>query len=341
MSAVIGLDIGSHNIKLIELENKGSTSTLLSAGSMPTPPKSVSSTLSVDEQSLIFVIQTLIKETGAKASDVNIALPESQVFTRVIEVPSLSQRELSSAIRWEAEQYIPMPIDQVNIDYTILRDARDTATGKMDVLLVAAPKTLVNRYMNIIDQLNLTPISAETEIIASSRALVRSTPTLKYIMVVSFGAQTTDIAIIRSGIILFTRSVAAGGDSLSRALTQTLDFNLIQAEEYKKTYGLSASVLEGKLLTAFRPIMDTIIEEIRRAIGFFEEKQKGDHIEAILLSGGSAKLPGLVPFIAESLGVEVQIANPWVGITKDNRFSILNSEGPLFSVAVGLALRTA
>lgn len=339
MSAVIGLDIGSHNIKLIELEKQKDVFTLISAGSMPTPPKSLSSTLAIDDQSLVFVIKNLIKETGAKATDVNIALPESQVFSRVIEIPSLSSRELSSAIRWEAEQYIPMPIDQVNIDYTILRDGSKTSTGKMDVLLVAAPKTLLERYMNILDQVELTPLAAETEVIASIRSLNRSVPTLHHVMVVAFGAQTTDIAIVKDGIVLFTRSVAVGGDSLSRALVQTLDFNILQAEEYKKTYGLNQTMLEGKLFTAFRPIMDTLIGEIRRAIGFFEERQKGDHIEVILLSGGSAKLPGIVPFFAESLGVEVQTANPWVGITKDARFSVLDGEGPLFSVAVGLALR--
>ena len=339
MNSVIGLDIGSHTIKMIELAHEKGEFTLLAAGNAPTPPKALTSNVSADTESVAVAIKKLLKDTGCKTKNVNIALPESQVFTRVIEVPSLSPRELTSAIQWEAEQYVPLPLDQVNIDFTVLRDAKQTGRNTMEVLLVAAPKALLDRYLNIIEFADLTPNGAETEIIATSRALVRSAPNVRNVMVISLGAQTTDLAILRTGVLAFTRSISAGGEALSRAVAQGLDFNLSQAEEFKKTYGLEPDKLEGKIVAAAKPIMDTIIVEMKRAMAFFQEKYKEERVETILLSGGTARLPGMVVYIAESMGVETQLANPWVGIHKDPRFNILESEGPTFSVAVGLSLR--
>ncbi len=340
MKSILGLDIGSHSIKLIEVGVSGNTRTLLAAGSIPTPPKALQSTLDADHQAVAQAIRQLIKETGAKANSVAIALPESQVFTRVIEVPALSARELSSAISWEAEQYIPLPLDQVNMDYSILRDAKSTGTDKMDVLLVACPKSLLEKYLSIIEMAELIPVAAETEIIATARALVQSVATVKNaVLLVSLGAQTTDLAILRNGVLAFTRSIAAGGEALSRALISGLDFNINQAEEFKRTYGLEQDKLQGKIVTAVKPIMDTIVGEMKRAIAFYGEKHKDERVETILLSGGTAKLPGMVVYIAQSVGIEAQLANPWVGITRDPRFRVLDGEGPTFTVSVGLSLR--
>jgi len=337
--AILGLDIGTHNIKLIELSKDKNGPILLAAGSMPSPPKSVSSNLDIDQQAIAHVIRELLKGTGAKSREVNISLPEAQVFTRVIEMPALSERELTSAIKWESEQYIPLPLDQVTMDFSILTDPSDSPTGKIKVLLVAAPKALTERYIRIMEFAELVPISAETEIIALSRALVRSVPSVPNIMTVSLGGQTTDIAILRKGILTFTRTISAGGDAITRALSESLDFTLLQAESYKKTYGLEKNILEGKIVAVLKPVMESIIGEMKRAISFFEESYKNEHIGVIILTGGNAKLPGIIPYIAEGTGIEVQQGNPWVGIRKDPRFAVLNQEGAIFAVAIGLALK--
>lgn len=339
MSSVIGLDIGSHSIKLIEVSKERDAATLLTAGSIPTPPKALISNLQADAEAIAVAIKKLLHDTGSKSRSVNIALPESQVFTRVIEVPPLSQRELTSAIKWEAEQYIPLPLDQVNIDFSILREAKETTSGKMEVLLVAAPKALLDKYVNILDLADVNIQGVETEIISASRSLVRSAANLKTVMIVSLGNQTTDLAILRGGVLGFTRSISAGGEALSRALVQGLGFERNQAEEFKKAYGLERNKLEGKIVAAVKPIMDTIIGEMKRAVAYYQEKYKDDRVEAIILSGGTARIPGMVVYIAEAIGIEAQLANPWVGIRRDPRFAVLDNEGPTFSVAVGLALR--
>lgn len=340
MKTLLGIDIGSHSIKLIEMGKSGNNYTLLAAGNIPTPPKALSSPLEADQHAIAASIKRLVKETGARSSSVSLALPESQVFTRVIDVPALSTRELSTAISWEAEQYIPLPLDQVNIDYTVLRDAKETGTETMEVLLVACPKSLLEKYLSIIETAELFTVAVETEIIATARVLSRSVQSSKNaVLLVSLGAQTTDLAILRHGTLAFTRSISAGGESLSRALVAGLEFNSQQAEEFKRTYGLEQDKLQGKIVTAVKPIMDTIIGEMKRAIAFYGEKYKDELVETVLLSGGTAKLPGMVVYIAQNLGIETQIANPWVGVKRDARFNILDAEGPTFTVAAGLAMR--
>lgn len=340
MNTTVGLDIGSHSIKLVELSKDKNGFSVRAAGSCPTPPKSLTSAISADQEALAIAIKKLFADSGVTNREVAIALPESQVITRVLEdVPQLSARELTSAIQWEAEQYIPLPLAQVNVDFTILRDAKQTGTNKMEVLLVAAPKVLIEKYVHILELADVTIVGAETEIIAASRALVRTVPTVKTVMVVSLGAQTTDLAILHAGVLAFTRSISAGGEALSRAVAQGLDFELAQAEEFKRTYGVEQDKLEGKIVAATKPVMDTIVSEMTRAIAFYQEKYKGERVETVLLSGGTARLPGMVVLIAKALEIEAQLANPWVGIQKGSQFAALETEGAVFSVAVGLALR--
>jgi len=339
MESLLGIDIGTHSVKLIEIGQEKGVKTLLAAGSMPTPTKALSSNVSADLEAIAYVVKQLVRDTGAKSDRVNIALPESQVFTRIIEVPQLSNRELTSAIQWGAEQYIPLPLDQVNMDFTVLHKAEGTTTGKMEVLLIAAPKALIERYMTILELANLTPYYAETEVVASARAITTSVKNLKNYMLLSIGAQTTEITILHGGVIAFTRSISAGGEALSRALSQSLDFTVVQSEEYKKTYGLQRGLLEGKLVVAMEPVMTTILNELKRAVAFFGEKYASERVEAIILSGGTAKLPGLVSYITEQVAIETQIANPWVDIVREARFSVLSTEGATFTVAAGLAMR--
>ncbi len=339
MDTIVGLDIGSHSVKLIELVRDKKTTTLMAAGSAPTPPKALSGTTNKDLEGIAIIIKKLFKDTGAKADTIAIALPESQVFTRIIEVPALSTRELSTAIKWEAEQYIPLPLDDVTVDFTVLRDTTVTGTNKIDVLLVASPKVLVEKYVTMLSMADISVLAVETEILATTRVLGKSVPTMKHLMIVSLGAQTTDIAILRSGILAFTRSISAGGEALSRALSQKLGFEMIQAEAFKRTYGLEKDKLEGKIFDTVSPIIDTIKGEMIRAMAYYEQKYKGDKVELVLLSGGTARLPGLIVYLAQVLGVEVQLANPWVGISRDARFRVLDDQGAVFTVAVGLALR--
>jgi type IV pilus assembly protein PilM len=254
----------------------------------------------------------------------------------------LSERELASAIRWEAEQYIPLPLEEVQMDFSIVGESKDKeGNKKLDILLVAGPIKVINIYSKILSMCALEATAMETEIISASRSLLPSiagkSPT---VMVVNIGAQTTDISILRAGVISFTRAIPTGGATFTKALAQDFNFTIPQAEEYKKAYGLLKDKLEGKVYASLLPIYSVISDEIKRSITFFQNKFSDEAVTSLILSGGTAKLPGLVPALTESTGIETQIGNPWQRIIKDpKRFQRLDEEGSVFVIALGLAMR--
>lgn len=334
-----GLDIGSHSIKLVELTKKADHPALVAAGTVLTPPNVLDSEAPGDLAKVADVIRKLRHDLKVASNHVVLALPESQVFSRVVEMPNLTEQEVASAIKWEAEQYVPIPLSEVNIDWQILTPPGVKA-NKIEVLLVAAPTVLVNKYLQVLKIADLTAISFETEIIAVARSLISNTIGSPTTLIISLGASTTDLTAVRAGRISFTRSIATGGLALTRAVAQELGFEMDQAEEYMKTYGLDNSQLEGKLTAAIKPVFDVVVNEIRRAIAYYIGKNPNDPIKRIVISGGAAKLPGLVVYLADELGIEVQMANPWEGVELPEGLSgKLIDAGPTYAVAVGLAMK--
>ncbi len=157
---------------------------------------------------------------------------------------------------------------------------------------------------------------------------------------VQLGASSTDLAVVSKGMILLTRSIATGGISLTRSIAQYLNFEIAQAEEYKRVYGLLEEQLEGKIYQALKPLADLIIAEAGRVIQAFQAKYVQNPVKRVVLTGGGAKLPGLVVYFAHSLGLEVQEADPWCSVEKDKDLEPkLQAEGSVYTVAVGLAMR--
>ncbi len=340
MPLSLGLDIGSSSLKAVELEEKDGHFALVNFGSVPSPPGAIFSEADADQEALTKAIIHLTREIGIKTKQVVAAFPESLVFTRVIELPVVKEKQLNNAIRWEAEQYIPMPLSDVKMSWMRLTTSED---GKSQVLLVAAPNTLVERYLKIIKSAGLVPIAFETELVAIVRSLSRRTdgegPTT---LMMSIGASTTDLTIVDGGVIRFTRSIGTGGTALSRAISQELGFDLAQAEEYKKAYGLKEDQLEGKVMQTIKPVFDVIVNEVERVILSFQTHNPSSVVKRVILTGGTAQLPGAEIYLAESLGVEVQIGDPWVGIEipRSRQDEVKRPENRLqFAIAIGLAMK--
>lgn len=304
----------------------------------------------MDQKEIAKSIRNLTKEIGIKNHNVITAFPESQIFTRVIEVPEMSEKELGNAIRWEAEQYVPMPLADVRMSWMVLEKPKVKSEKlkvkkegkKMRVLLVAAPLALIDRYMQILKMAGLTPLAFETEIVAITRAFSPSKNQIPTTMIVSIGASTTDLCIIDNSSIQFTRSIGTGGIALARSIAQELGFEINQAEEYKKSYGLLEDQLEGKILAAIKPVFDVIVNEIDRARLYYQTHKATSVIKRIVLAGGSAQLPGIVVYLAETLGVEVQIGNPWqnIEIPEKLKEKVSPIESQVnYAVAVGLAMK--
>lgn len=336
-----GLDIGTHSIKVVQLTGSTEAPTFVAAGLFPTPNQALISESPEDQKELAETVKNLLKEAKVTSPRVVTALPESQIFTRVVEMPNLSKQEMQSAIDYEAEQYVPLPLSEVRLTWQVL-SSRVGADKKtiMDVLLVAAPLTLITKYLGILKAVGLNPVSLETETTAVVRALVQRVEGSPTTLIASIGASTTDLTVVSDNQVKFTRSIATGGLALARAVATDLSFELDQAFEYMKTYGLDATQLEGKVMASIKPVFDVIVNEIRRALAFYSSKHPDKPVKRIVLAGGTAKLPGMVIYLAEALGLEVQIGNPWDGIALPSEMSQkLIEEGTSYSVAVGLALK--
>ena len=334
-----GLDIGTHSIKAVQLSGSFERPNFVSAGQIPSPGKGLVSESPVDQAASADAIKRLHHEAQFTTDQVITALPESQIFTRVIEMPNLKESEVANAIGWEAEQYVPIPISDVRLDWQILSKANNNQ-NRIEVLLIAAPKLLIDRYLKVLRQAGLSVVSLETEITAVVRSLVQKLEGAPTTLVISIGASTTDLSIVSAGRISFTRSVGTGGLALARGVAQDLGFELDQAEEYMKTYGLDSDQLEGKVMQAIKPIFDVVVNETRRALAFYAGKHAEIPVKRVVVTGGTAKLPGLVIYLAEALGLEVQIADPWQGINlPPNVSQHLREEGPSYAVATGLALK--
>lgn len=338
----VGLDLGLSSIKIVALNKENNQYKLVSLGAIPAPSPGI---LSDNEEALSVVaevIRKLIVATKIDQKEIVAALPESKVFTRVIDdLPYLTDNELQSAIKYAAEEFIPMPLAEVNLNWQVLlRSDPKSRETKTVVLVVASPKNAVTKYLKVLTEAGLKPRALETEILAVTRSLVGNNPFSPTTLIVQMGATTTDFAVVTKGLIWLTRSISTGGMALTRSLAQHFNFEMNQAEQYKKVYGLLEDQLEGKVFEALKPVVDIILGEIRRMVQSFEAKYPQNPIKRMVLSGGGAKMPGLVIYFANNLGLEVQEADPWYSIAKDkSMISKLTVDAPSYSVAVGLALR--
>jgi type IV pilus assembly protein PilM len=335
----VGLDIGSKSIKVAELNREGKGFSLRSAGAVGYSGPTVDANLT-DEKAmadLAEVIKKLFRDAKINSKDVSISLPETQVFTRVMQFPLLTDSEIASAVKWEAEEYIPIPIKDAIIEHQIIDRLENASPPQVLVLLVAVLRSLVENYIAICNKAGLNVVGVETELISIVRSLA---PVDKAALVVDFGARSTDIAITKNGQLYFSRSVPTAGDAFTRAVAQSLGVNVQQAEEYKRTYGLSENQLEGKVGRALAPIFKVVAGEIKKAIHYYQLNIKGETPTLVVISGGTAGLPGAAPMLTNLLGIEVTIGTPFAKVKVDVAAAQnLANYAPLYSAAVGLAMR--
>lgn len=335
-----GLDIGSRSIKAVQLEKSGDKFSLTAAGVTSSPAPGANSDAERDLAQVGEAIKKLVADTKISSKQVNLSLPEAKVFTRLISLPPLSDEEVAAAISWQAEPYIPIPVKEASLDFQIVDRVEaqgSTKPGRVDVLLIAAPKALIEKYVKIANFAGLSVVSVETELLALARSIA---PAKNTSLVLDLGATSSDIGIVRAGQILFGRSVATAGDALTRAVSTGLSVELSQAEEYKKAYGLDPKQAEGRVRQVLEPAFRVIVDELKKAIQFYKNELKAqDDITSIVLSGGTAGMPEIIPYLTENLGLEVSIGNPFANLIGTERLSRnFAAYSPLYSISVGLAM---
>ena len=338
MSATFGLDIGTTSIKALAIKKSGNAFAIESMGLGPAPQKGIMSESPEDLKVFTEAVRGVIESANIRQKEVNIALPESQVYTKIIEMPYLSEKELAAALKYEMEQYIPLPLDQVKTDWQILSPS--VGQGKTSrILLVAASQNLIKKYETVLDQLGLVPAVVETEMLSVHRSLFPLVNTQSSNMIVHIGAATTNIAVVENGQIVMVFTVDKGGIAITRAISLDLGIDVGQAESYKKAYGLNKDAFEGKIGKSLFPILESILGDIRKTILLYKEKNPNQAITQIILSGGSAQLPGSDIYFTNQLNIQVVLGNAFQIYGIKNIPQQVESDLMSFNVVTGLALK--
>jgi type IV pilus assembly protein PilM len=340
----VGLDIGASSVKAVQLKKGHGTMELVKLGIAPLHPETIVDGVIMDSGTVISAIQQIFTENQIKTKDVAVAVSGHSVIVKKIQVQKMRPEELDEAIPFEAEQYVPYAIEDVNLDYQVLESDNPEAT-EMDVLLVAVKKDIINDYLSIISTAGLKAVVVDVDAFALENAfeLAYDLDREQVVGLVNLGAAVMNINILQGGLSEFTRDSPLGGNRYTESIQKMLGLSYEQAEALK----LGGEV-EGRGVADAQPAIEMVnaevAGEIRRSFDFFRSSSHSETIHRVILSGGSARLPGLVEYLSENLEIPVEVANPLRKIKADKKKfdpEYLEAISPQLAVSVGLALRRA
>ncbi|MGH9748668.1 MAG: type IV pilus assembly protein PilM [Candidatus Polarisedimenticolia bacterium] len=342
---LVGLDIGSSAVKIVELKElgKGKGYQLLNVALERLSPEAIVDGAIMDAGLVIDTVQRAFAARKIKASDVAIALSGHSVIIKKIAIPATSEEELAEVIPWEAEQYIPFDVQDVNLAYQVLKGAT-AGEGNMDVLLVAAKKDKINDYTSVVSQSGKNPVVVDVDVFALQNCFEMNydTDPMMAVALINIGASTTNVAILKGTTSIFWRDISVGGNHYNDAIRKELNLSFEQAEALKR-----GEEVDGIPVENVTPIMASVNDflgaEIQKTLDFFKNTTPGENIERIVVAGGSSRVPHLREALGERFGVPVEPLNPFnrVNVGKGIPPELVEEVGSSMSIAVGLAARRA
>jgi type IV pilus assembly protein PilM len=339
--SLVGLDIGSSAIKAVELKPAGKGYKVAAYGSEPVPPDSIVDGAIIDGAAVVDAIRRVFEGRGIKTRDVAASLSGNAVIVKKISLPTMTEAELQESIYWEAEQYIPFDIQDVNLDYQIV-ESGGSGKSMMDVLLVAAKKEKIADYTGVIGQAGCTAVVVDVDAFALQNAyeINYGTEPDAVVVLLNVGASATNINILSGDQSVFTRDIAIGGNAYTEALQKELNRPYEQADQLK--HGLD---VEGVTFDDARPVLRAVTEnvmlEIQKTFDFFKATASSDRVTRIVVSGGASRSEGFTEMLAERFEAPVEVFDPFRKIAIDpKKLSVEPADiAPTAAVAVGLALR--
>ena len=335
---VVGLDIGSSAVKLVELkEKKGGTYELVKMGLERLSPEAIVDGSIMDSSMVVETISRLNSEKAVKNSNYATSLSGHSVIIKKISLPAMSPEELAESIQWEAEQYIPFDINDVNLDYVPLGGG----TGdNIDVILVAVKKEKINDYTSVISQANKNPVLVDVDAFALQNCyeMNYSVDEGKTVALVNVGASVTNVNVFSGP---FWRDITFGGNQYTDAIQRELSLSFEQAEELKKGKPVGDYTIQQVI-----PILNSVSEdfagELRKTLDFFTATSGADRVDEIVLAGGGSGVLNLDATLRDKFGIPVTILDPFSRVTVDEKQfnpEELAEIGPSMAIAVGLAIR--
>ncbi len=343
----LGVDIGTSSIKIIELGRGKKKPKLENYGEL-----SISlfeekkefrvfeeSTLLLSEKEVAEAINIICKEAGIETKEVNFSIPDFSTFFTTIEIPPMQKEEVSQAVKYEVRPYIPLPLSELYIDWTILEGKFGKTNLK--ILVVAIPNDVISQYKEIAAVSGLKLKVMEPEVFALARTLSDKEKNKRVQAIVDIGARTTTCSVLDEGILKTSHSFNIAGNELTEILAKSLNISYNKARKLKEVQGLTGEVrFWGKSTKEILlPLIDSILDEIKKVFRDFYREQ-GKEVEKVILSGGIALMPGIKEYFSSELKKKVEIINPFLGIVFPPILEeILKERGPVYAVAVGAALK--
>jgi type IV pilus assembly protein PilM len=344
--SLVGLDIGSSAVKAVELKPAGKGYKVSAFGSEAIPPDSIVDGAIIDGAAVADAIRRLFDGRKIQTKDVAASLSGNAVIVKKISLPVMTEAELTESIYWEAEQYIPFDIQDVNLDYQIL-DPGDAANGKstMDVLLVAAKKEKIADYTGVIAQAGRTAVVVDVDAFALQNAyeVNYGIEAGQVVVLLNAGASATNINILQGDQSVFTRDISIGGNAYTEALQKELNLPFEQADQLKRGEAVDGVTFEDAR-PVLRAVSENVMLEIQKTFDFFKATAASDRIDRIVVSGGASKAEGFLEMLTERFEAPVELFDPFKKVGFDpKRFKVeaVGDMAPTVAVAVGLALRRA
>ncbi len=331
-----GIDIGATSVRLVQLKKHGNKPVLVAYGTAPLPTNLIASDSADAVNQLALVIKKLVKDAGITTKSVVAALPASKIFASVITTPKLSAAELGKAVKYQADQYIPMPIDQVRLDWTVLGQGANE--NEQLVLLIAAPNTTTEKYLQIFEKAGLELVALEVDVTALSRAVL--TPDAGHVVMLDVGSLASTVSLVVNGSPRLIHSVPVGAAAFVQALGQGLKIDASQAMAMVQKFGMNRMSMDGKVLKSLQPVADSILDEIKKSVTFYTNENHDAKFDKLVFTGGAAGMPELPLYIANSLKLPVELGNAWLNVSYPaNMQSDLAAVNREYAVAVGCAAR--
>ncbi|MCA9325112.1 type IV pilus assembly protein PilM [Candidatus Saccharibacteria bacterium] len=334
---VFGFDIGHSSLKVMQLDLSHTKPRLVGYGSASFEEGAVADGIIAEPEVIAKTTLNLFKNRligDITSRRVVMAIPSYRSYSRSIQLPNLKQKELNEAVRLEVEQYTPIPIDDLYIDYTLTSKTEDAN----EVFAVAIPRKIVDSYLTLTSLLNLELVLIETTMAAAARLFSRDTHSDIATVIIDFGSMSSDISIFK-GNVLVTGTIPAGGMVFTKSIAETLKVSESEASTIKNRYGLATSKRQKEITAALEPTLTQLAKEIRRMIRYYEDRYGNDHpIGQVIALGGGANMPGLADHLTSELRLPVRTYDPWNYIDSHNFQEPGMADHPMFATVAGLSM---
>src|ERR1700741_4631595 len=334
---IFGLDIGYSSVKGLQVEASGKKQTNQRYGAPAFTAGAIKEGVITDQETIAKATHELFDKHlvgDITTRRVVLSIPAARSYNRNVHLPKLNNKELEDAINLEVEQYIPVPRDELYVDYSQIRATAE----ELELLVVAVPKKIIDSYLNLAKILNLEVVGVQTSIAAAGRLFLQSESTDTPTVLIDFGSLSSDLTIYDKGLII-TSTVTGGGDNFSEVIASTLGVTKQEAHIIKTKYSLGVSKKQREITEGLTPTLQQMTKEIKRMIRYYEERTDTErHITQVVTMGGGASMPGLSEYMTNLLRIPVRMCDPWQNLDFGGLQPPNTVEKSMYVTVAGLAL---